>query len=44
MEHEEFSKTRTEIFEFWELKEQEGQFDAVKEDVDTNPQYKWKYM
>lgn len=37
-----FSDTRTEIFDFWIGKEQEGQFDSIKGEL-ADTQYKWKY-
>lgn len=37
MKNEVFAQTRQEIFEFWELKEKEGQFAPVAEDTKQNP-------
>jgi len=37
-----FSETRTDIWEFWEGKEAEGQFESIKTEI-MDPSYKWKY-
>jgi glutathione S-transferase len=40
-----FADVHTEIWDFWALKEQEGQFDTIKEIINqTQNEYKWKYM
>jgi len=44
LENAHFAGVRKQIYDHWTLKEEEGMFKAVKEDIDNNPQYKWKYM
>jgi len=39
---EAFNKTRTEIWEFWEGRENEGQFQSIKAEI-MDPSFKWKY-
>lgn len=38
-----FQKVRSEIFAFWEGKEEEGQFESIKEVVAADKEFKWKY-
>lgn len=38
-----FAKVREEIWEFWEQKDKEGMFDAIRKDVVTVEGYKWVY-
>jgi glutathione S-transferase len=40
-----FQDVHKDIWDFWVLKEQEGQFDSIKElTKETSNEYKWKYM
>jgi len=41
-QHLEFDKVRSEIWDFWLLKEQEGQFESIIEET-RDSSYKWRY-
>jgi len=38
-----FADTRTDIWEYWEAMDAEGQFLPIQEEVAANPQHKWLY-
>ena len=38
-----FQQVHGEIWQFWVQKEKEGQFDSIRELVQSNKEYKWKY-